>query len=179
MKKQNPVVSSLPESAYVARSSSCCHYGLYFARPTGRIEMLNNIQPVACVEAAQKVCETDLMPAKWSGTQGLPRIGETVQIGRPFKCPGVVVAYFVEHDWLGVELVPQKFPAQVSRENHPHALMFGIDITRDVAAMRDDKIRVALDATESFVSGFEDDDSQEAGSIAQLLKQIRDAQGAL
>lgn len=136
MKTQNtnPIVTSLPASAYALRSSKACHYGLYFAQLTGKTETIGfpgdaNHQTIQIGKACNAAVG-DAHACKWSGSQGLPRIGETVTIGHSYKCSGVVVAYFIEDGWLGCELVPQTRPAHVNTKTHPHALMFGLDLTR-------------------------------------------------
>lgn len=139
MKTTNPIVPSLPASAYAERSFKSAQYGLYFASLSGSTEAIGlpgdaKHQTIYLGQACNVVAG-EAIACKWSGTQGLPRIGERVLIAMPYKCEGTVLAYFVEDGWLGCELLPDSRPAHVNAKTHPHALMFGLDLTRELGAV--------------------------------------------
>lgn len=65
---------------------------------------------------------------KWSGKQAPPAIGDTVKSRIVGK--GTVVAYFVEHGWLGVLVKPSRAPAWYTKQNGKGcpAHTFGIEL---------------------------------------------------
>lgn len=67
---------------------------------------------------------------KWSGTMPIPSVGQRVKVNMNDFGEGVVVAYFVEHGYVGVEVDLDKQPEWHLKQNGPdrHVMVFGIEV---------------------------------------------------
>ena len=68
---------------------------------------------------------------KWSGKGPIPAIGDRVHINFNSFGSGTVRGYFVEEEWIGVEVECDQRPEWHVRQNgdrHPHPLVFGAEL---------------------------------------------------
>lgn len=125
-----------PDTTYAHRTHPAkgCHYGL--ERP---LEFCPHITQGDAPFGPHPTAVVDLggllTRVKWSGKQHagkpLPKLGDRVTVTMNGLGAGTVVAYFVEHGFLGVQVRLDQRPDWHIRQNgshHPHALVFGAEI---------------------------------------------------